>query len=72
MEAKRITLRIPESLYDWIAARADEKVSTVTGEIIAILRDAMEDGYTTPEQARRIALETVREELAKAGIKPPR
>lgn len=67
MDAKRITLRIPESLYDWIADRAEEKVSTVTGEIISILREAMEGGYTTPEQVRQIALEVVREELAKSG-----
>ena len=67
MEAKRITLRIPEDLYQWIAERADEKVSTVTGEIISILREAMNGGYTTPEDVRLIALKVVREELAKAG-----
>jgi len=56
MDAKRITLRIPESLYDWIADRAEEKVSTVTGEIISILREAMEGGYTTPNKYARLRL----------------
>lgn len=64
MDTKRITLRIPENVYDWITDRAEVNAGTVTGEIISILRTAMNDGFTTPDDVRKI----VRDELSRAGI----
>lgn len=64
MTSKRITLRIPEHLHSWVADRAEQKGTTVTGEIIAIVRAAKEGksrDNLTPDDVRRL----IREELQK-------
>lgn len=71
MEIKRLTVRLPEEVHEWLTVQANKKASTVTGEIVDILRHAMtqdEHGFATPEEVRQIAREVarqiVREELA--------
>jgi hypothetical protein len=62
MEVKRITLRIPEHIYQWVSEQADDKGTTVTGEIISILRQEMEGTPRTglsEEDVKRL----IREEL---------
>lgn len=66
MTSKRITLRIPEHLHSWVADRAEEKGTTVTGEIIAIIR-ATKDGNQKTNLTPNDVRELIREELQKLG-----
>ena len=69
MTSKRITLRIPEHLHSWVAEIAEKKGTTVTGEIISIIRVAKEGNQKSnlsPNDVREI----VREELQKLNTWP--
>ncbi len=60
MDVKRITLRIPDDVYHWIAGRAEKSTSTITAEIITILRLEMDGGYVREKDVRQIIQEELK------------
>ena len=75
MEYQRITLRIPTDLHQQLMEKSEQKSRSMNAEIIARLISSLSEpnedsaSNNNDEHIRRVALEVVKEELAKAGLR---
>lgn len=77
MEYQRITLRIPVDLHQQLMEKSEQKSRSMNAEIIARLLASLSETESEPtansaasnddEHIRRVAMEVVRQELARLG-----